>query len=105
MPATTIDQVLDQLDEIIEIARARSSRLGYFPALYRKVTARVRDAILAGRFEDGRRMEHMDVVFANRYIDAFMVGVPGVRSLGRGVPHSRRRAGGSRLFCSTCWPA
>lgn len=71
MPAATIDQVLDQLDEIVQTLRARSSRLGYFPALYRKVTARVKDAILAGRFEDGPRMERMDVVFANRYIDAF----------------------------------
>jgi hypothetical protein len=71
MPATSIGQVLHQLDAIIERSVARSSRLGYFPALYRKVTASVKHAILAGRFEDGARMERLDVVFANRYIDAF----------------------------------
>lgn len=71
MPAITIDQVLDQLDQIIATLRGRASRLGYFPALYRKVTARVRDGILAGRFADGPRMERLDVMFANRYIEAF----------------------------------
>ncbi|HEY3442638.1 MAG TPA: DUF5995 family protein [Paludibaculum sp.] len=72
MPAaTSIDQVLDQLDAIIVTCRRRSSRLGYFAALYRRVTAKVKQAIAAGRFENGPRMECMDVIFANRYIDAF----------------------------------
>ena len=69
-PATNIDEVLIQLDSIIEWAKANGSRLGYFPALYRRVTARVKDGIAAGEFEDGPRMEHLDVVFANRYLVA-----------------------------------
>ncbi len=77
MQATTIDEVLDQLDGIIETCRARSSRAGYFAALYRKVTAQVKYAILAGRFEDGPRMECVDVAFANRYIDAFHEWIAG----------------------------
>ncbi len=71
MLATNIDQVLDQLDEVIAISRARSSRLGYFAALYRRVTAGVKDTIAAGGFEDGPRMELLDVAFANRYLDAY----------------------------------
>ncbi|MEZ4266535.1 MAG: DUF5995 family protein [Myxococcota bacterium] len=72
MPAaTTIDQVIDRLAAIIADCRASESRLGYFPALYKRVTVAVRDGIARGRFDDGPRMERLDVVFANRYIDAY----------------------------------
>lgn len=70
MSANSIDQVLAQLDRRIELARAAQSPLGYFPALYRKVTARVKQGIQQGEFEDGPRMERLDVIFANRYLDA-----------------------------------
>ncbi len=70
MPAGTIDEVLEQLDEIIGLARREKSRLGYFAALYRNVTIKVKEGILAGSFEDGARMERFDVAFANRYLDA-----------------------------------
>jgi len=70
MPATPIDAVLSQLDKIIEGAHRDRSRVGYFAVLYRAVTARVRHDIAAGRFEDGARMEGLDVVFANGYLDA-----------------------------------
>ncbi len=68
--ATSIDEVLVQLDAIIERAIAERDRLGYFAVLYRTVTASVRAGIAAGRFQDGARMERLDVVFANRYLDA-----------------------------------
>lgn len=55
---------------MIDGARRAGSRAGYFPALYRKVTVSVQEGIAAGRFEDGERMEHLDVVFANRYLAA-----------------------------------
>jgi len=69
-PAGTIDDVLARLDGIVEKCLRDGSRLGYFAALYRSVTRRVRDSITAGRFEDGPRMERLDVIFANRYLDA-----------------------------------
>jgi len=75
----TIGQVIDHLDHAIERCIRERSRLGYFATLYRNVTARVRDEIAAGRFEDGRRMERLDVIFANRYLDAlyqFWRGAP-----------------------------
>ncbi len=70
MPARTIDEVVVKLDEVIETAKAEKSRMGYFPALYRKVTVAVRDAIRNGDFEDNERLERLDVVFANRYLEA-----------------------------------
>ena len=71
MPATTIDQVLTALDGIIQQSRADASRLGYFCALYRRVTQAVKDNLNAGKFRNGPLIEKLDVVFANRYLDAF----------------------------------
>src|SRR5687767_7404122 len=70
MPAQTIDEVLAQLDEVIHRTRQESSRLGYFATLYRNVTLKVKEGINAGVFEDGTRMEQLDVTFANRYLEA-----------------------------------
>lgn len=70
MPAQSIDDILTQLDRIIADAGRERSRLGYFAALYRDVTARVQAAIEEGEFEDGPRMERLDVIFAQRYLDA-----------------------------------
>jgi hypothetical protein len=66
----TIDQVIAQMDQVIDRCIRERSRLGYFAMLYRDVTARVRDGIAAGRFENGPRMERLDVIFANRYLSA-----------------------------------
>ena len=71
MIAKTIDEVISQLTGIIDWARSEESRLGFFAALYRKVTIRVKAGIEDGRFEDGSRMEKLDVIFANRYLEAF----------------------------------
>lgn len=67
----TIDDVLAALDRIIEESKENQSPLGYFAALYRKVTQKVKDGIAEGFFEDGPRMEKLDVIFATRYIDAY----------------------------------
>lgn len=69
-PATTIDEVIFQLEKIIEDCMDRKDRVGYFAALYHKVTVRVKEGILKNEFEDGPRMERLDVFFANRYLEA-----------------------------------
>lgn len=69
-PPQTIDEVLQQLDQIIFTCRKESSRLGFFATLYRNVTIKVKEGIAAGVFEDGPRMERLDVAFANRYLAA-----------------------------------
>jgi hypothetical protein len=71
MPARTIDEVIARLDEVIARSRRERSRLGYFALLYRNVTIKVKEGIQAGVFEDGVRMERLDVTFANRYLDAY----------------------------------
>jgi len=68
--AATIDDVLSALTVIIANARAGASRLGYFASLYRRVTQTVKDDIAAGKFQNGPLVEQLDVVFANRYLDA-----------------------------------
>jgi hypothetical protein len=71
IPAQSIDEVIARLDAIIERAIVERDRLGFFAVLYRTVTAAVKEGIAAGRFEDGPRMERLDIVFANRYLHAF----------------------------------
>ncbi|MEP7199668.1 MAG: DUF5995 family protein, partial [Chloroflexota bacterium] len=66
----TIDDVIVQMDQIMERCMREHSKLGYFATLYRDVTVRVRDGIAVGRFENGPRMERLDVVFAHRYLNA-----------------------------------
>jgi hypothetical protein len=68
---TTIDGVIERLEAIIQDSIARQDRLGYFAALYNRVTIAVRDGIKAGQFQDGPRMEKLDVIFANRYLAAY----------------------------------
>jgi hypothetical protein len=66
----TIADAIAALDQVVARASATGSRIGYFAAMYRKVTAKVADGIAEGFFDDGSRMERFDVVFANRYLDA-----------------------------------
>jgi len=73
MSAGSIKDVVAALDAIIQRSRDDRSRLGYFAALYRRVTCAVRDGIANGRFADGPLMERLDVNFANRYLDALAV--------------------------------
>jgi hypothetical protein len=79
MLAQTIDEVIASLNDIIDDCSQQNSRLGYFPAMYRKVTLRVDEGIRRNRFEDNRRMEWLDVVFANRYLEAFQLYNAGKR--------------------------
>lgn len=66
----TLDDVLYALDAVLIESREERSRAGYFAAIYRKVTAKVKEGIANGFFDDGPRMERLDVVFARRYLDA-----------------------------------
>ena len=70
MSARNIDEVIDSLDSIVALSREKADRVGYFAALYRKVTVAVREGIRRGEFLDGDRMDRLDTRFANRYIDA-----------------------------------
>lgn len=67
----TIAEVLTELDHIIAHCVARNSRQAFFAILYRQMTAAVKAGIENGAFQDGNRMEQLDVVFAKRYTDAW----------------------------------
>ncbi len=82
MTPQTIDEVIAELGQIILRARNERSRLGFFAALYRNVTIKVKEGIVADLFEDGARMEKLDVTFANRYLAA-------LGSFRRGEPLSK----------------
>lgn len=71
MQANSINEVIQALDLIIQDSIQRKSRMGYFACLYRKMTLAVKEGIRNGAFEDGPRMERLDVIFANRYLDAY----------------------------------
>jgi hypothetical protein len=66
----SIDDVLSALDLVIERARDTGDAAGYFAVLYRKVTASVKEGLAAGTFDDAARMERLDALFAERYLDA-----------------------------------
>lgn len=66
----TVADVLDALDGVIARALEEKSRLGYFAAIYRKVTAKVAEGIATGFFDDDDRMARLDVAFAGRYLSA-----------------------------------
>lgn len=66
----TIDEMIQQLEHLIAECIATNDRIGYFAALYHKVTVRVKEGILNNEFENGPRMERLDVLFANRYLTA-----------------------------------
>ncbi|UKT65656.1 DUF5995 family protein [Pedobacter mucosus] len=71
LPAKTISEVISRLDEIIIHSIATKSRMGYFACLYRKMTVAVQNGINNKIFADGARMERLDVIFANRYLNAY----------------------------------
>ena len=71
MQAHTIEQVIALLRAIIETEIAENSKLAFFPILYKKVTEAVKEVMDKKEFENNERMEKLDVVFANRYLQAY----------------------------------
>lgn len=67
----TIDDVIKTLQDIIDKSIKNKNPLGYFAALYKKVTIKVKEGIANNIFDDGPRMEKLDIIFAKRYIDAY----------------------------------
>lgn len=79
----TIEEVIERLDQIVKSSEKNGSRLGYFAALYKRVTVTVKNRIDEQYFDDNERMERLDVVFANRYLiayDAYQNGQPCTQS-------------------------
>ena len=71
MQANTIDEVIQQLEAIIQQTLKDENPMGYFAVLYHQVTVNVKEGIAKSYYADGKRMEILDVIFANRYLDAY----------------------------------
>ena len=69
-PIDSIDAAIDAMDSEVDRCLDCSDASGYFTVVYRAVTQRVRDGIVAGEFADGEQMERFDVLFARRFLDA-----------------------------------
>lgn len=59
------------MDSIVEFCMEQQLRAGYFAVLYRFVTIRIKEEIEAGNFNNNQRMEKLDIIFAQRFFDAF----------------------------------
>lgn len=82
---TTFDDVLHELDRIIAWSLQNRSRIGFFAAIYKNVTARIKKAAEQGEFQDKTRIELLDVTFAGRYfaaVDAFRNSTAGNNAAG-----------------------
>ncbi len=71
MQVNTIDEVIQQLEAIIQQTLKDENPMGYFAVLYHQVTVNVKAGIANSYYADGKRMEMLDVAFANRYLDAY----------------------------------
>lgn len=71
MTPTSIDQVIEKLESIIQWSKDNSSRAGFFASLYLRVTQTIKSKIGKNFFDDDERLERLDVIFANRYFSAF----------------------------------
>lgn len=71
MQANTISEVISILDTVIADCKEKGSRLGYFAVLYKLMTQAIAKGMDDHLFEDAARMERLDVVFANRYLQAY----------------------------------
>ena len=70
-PPATIDEVLARLDEIVDGGIRTPSPVGYFAALYERVTRSIKRAVAAQAFDDNARMQELDCVFAGRFLSAW----------------------------------
>ncbi len=68
--ATDVGEVVARIESVIAWSIENGSRLGYFAALYKRISRAIGQGIEEGAFADGPRMERFDATFANRYFAA-----------------------------------
>jgi hypothetical protein len=72
MPSVdTIASLAARLERVVADRLAARSRLGFFAALYLKMTRRVEKRLGTGHFDDDARMERFAAAFGQRYLDAY----------------------------------
>jgi Family of unknown function (DUF5995) len=69
--AATVPEVIQAMSGFVAWCRTNASRLGYFAALYLRITRAVEAALVQGTvFRNNGQMARLDVAFANRYLTA-----------------------------------
>ncbi len=68
--AERIDRVLKRIETIIRESYRDGSRIGYFAALYYRVTTTIKGRLGTGFFYDDDRLQRLDEAFAGRYFSA-----------------------------------
>jgi hypothetical protein len=71
MQIQTIQDVINQLTQIEQQCTLSKNKAGLFAALYKRMTVAVTENINANNFEDNARMEKLDMIFAQRYLNAY----------------------------------
>jgi hypothetical protein len=66
----TLDDSLRGIDQVVDWAIKADSHIGYFAALYKRITLAIQDAIREGVFDDGERIEQLGIVFSQRYFNS-----------------------------------
>lgn len=67
---TTFDSAAEELQKLIDWAKEAEHRIGYFAAVYKRVTLALKKAAEADQFEDAARMSRLAGLFATRYLTA-----------------------------------
>lgn len=71
MLCQNIQEVILALEKIVAESILNHNPTGFFAVLYWKVTKRVESGILQNEFDNNELMERLDVIFANRYLEAY----------------------------------
>jgi hypothetical protein len=66
----TLDDALRGIDQVVDWAIKTDSHIGYFAALYKRITLAIREAVNNGEFNDGARIDRLGVVFSQRYFNS-----------------------------------
>lgn len=68
---TTLDEVLQKFNVIIDDNLEEGSSLGFFPILYREVTKEIQTKLHDHHFENPRRVRAFTIRFAKKYFEAY----------------------------------
>jgi hypothetical protein len=66
----TLDEAVRGIDQVVDWAIRSESHIGYFAALYKRITLAIQDAISDGVFDDGDRIDQLGIVFSQRYFNS-----------------------------------
>jgi hypothetical protein len=68
--ANDFDEAAAELQKLIDWAKAAGHRVGYFAAVYKRVTLALQKAADHGAFQEAGRMSELAGVFASRYLES-----------------------------------